>query len=61
MQMEKDWSQVGLNKANMANDLKTMDRMMADDWAGIDFQDIFPAAVLPLVGALLGVAGPTSS
>lgn len=38
MQMEKDWSQVGLNKANMANDLKTLDRIMADDWVGIDFQ-----------------------
>ena|ERR1017187_1291559 len=37
-QMEKDWSQVGLNKANMANDLKTLDRIMADDWVGIDFQ-----------------------
>lgn len=38
MQMEKDWAQVGQNKANIANDLKTLDRMMADDWAGLDFQ-----------------------
>jgi ketosteroid isomerase-like protein len=38
LQMEKDWSQVGLNKANLANDLKTMDRIMADDWVGLDFQ-----------------------
>ena len=35
-QMEKDWSKVGMSKANMANDLKTVDRMMADDWVGID-------------------------
>jgi hypothetical protein len=36
-QMEKDWSKVGMNKANLANDLKTVQRMMADDWVGIDF------------------------
>jgi ketosteroid isomerase-like protein len=36
-QMEKDWSKVGMSKANLAADLKTVDRMMADDWVGIDF------------------------
>lgn len=36
-QMEKDWSKVGMSKANLANDLKTVDRTMADDWVGIDF------------------------
>jgi ketosteroid isomerase-like protein len=36
-QMEKDWSKVGMNKANVANDVKTAERMMADDWVGIDF------------------------
>ena len=34
MQMERDWSQVGTNKANIDKDLKTMDRIMADDWIG---------------------------
>ncbi len=37
-QMEKDWSQVGLNKANMDKDVQTIGRIVADDWAGIDFQ-----------------------
>ncbi len=37
-QMEKDWSKVGMNKANLAADLKTLDRLMANDWVGIDFQ-----------------------
>jgi ketosteroid isomerase-like protein len=36
-QMEKDCSKVGMNKANVANDVKTVERMMADDWVGIDF------------------------
>lgn len=37
-QMERDWSQVGMNKANIDKDVKTMDRIMADDWVGLDFQ-----------------------
>lgn len=37
-QMERDWSQVGTNKANIDKDVKTMDRIMADDWVGLDFQ-----------------------
>jgi len=37
MQMEKDCSKVGMNKASVANDVKTVERMMADDWVGIDF------------------------
>jgi len=38
IQMERDWSQVGMNKANIDKDAKTMDRVMADDWVGLDFQ-----------------------
>src|SRR6185369_17249592 len=36
--MEQEWSQVGLNKANMDKDVQTLDRILADDWTGIDFQ-----------------------
>ena len=36
-QIERDWSQVGANKANIDADTKTMDRIMADDWVGLDF------------------------
>lgn len=37
-QMERDWAQVGTSKADIDKDLKTMDRIMADDWIGLDFQ-----------------------
>jgi hypothetical protein len=37
-QLERDWSQVGLKKENLAKDLKTLDRILADDWVGLDFQ-----------------------
>ena len=33
LQMERDWA-----KAGQAKDAATMDRIMADDWAGIDFE-----------------------
>ena len=33
MQMERDWSQAGFKK-----DLKTLDRIMADDWVSVDLQ-----------------------
>ena len=36
-QMEKDWAKVGMSNANLAADLKTVDRIMADDWVGVDF------------------------
>jgi hypothetical protein len=38
MQIERDWSQVGMSKANLDKDTKTLDRILADDWAGLDFQ-----------------------
>ncbi len=38
MQMERDWSQIGMNKDDLDKDTKTMDRVMADDWIGLDFQ-----------------------
>jgi hypothetical protein len=38
LQMERDWAQVGMTKTNLDKDLKTMDRIMADDWIGLDFQ-----------------------
>jgi len=31
-QMERDW-----NQATIAKDFKTVDRIMADDWTGVDF------------------------
>jgi len=37
MQMERDWSQVGTNKANVDKDAKTLETIMADDWTGFDF------------------------
>ncbi|MGA2770762.1 MAG: nuclear transport factor 2 family protein [Bryobacteraceae bacterium] len=37
-QLERDWSQVGLKKENLDKDLKTLDRIVADDWVGLDFQ-----------------------
>lgn len=37
-QMERDWSQVGSNKANIDKDAKTLDQIMADDWVGLDYQ-----------------------
>jgi hypothetical protein len=27
-----------MNKADLEKDLKTIDRIMADDWVGLDFQ-----------------------
>ena len=33
MQLEQDW-----NRALLAKDYKTVDRIMADDWTGIDFR-----------------------
>ena len=33
MQMERDW-----NQASIARDYKTLARVMADDWTGIDFR-----------------------
>jgi hypothetical protein len=38
MQMERDWCQTGMNKANLDKDTKTLDRIMADDWIGLDYQ-----------------------
>ena len=37
-QMERDWSQVGTNKANIDKDAKTLDQTLADDWVGLDYQ-----------------------
>jgi len=36
-QLEKEWSQIGTNKANLAADVKAADRIMADDWIATDF------------------------
>jgi hypothetical protein len=38
MQVEKDWSQVGMNKNNVDSDVKFLEKTLADDWTGIDFQ-----------------------
>jgi len=38
MAMEQEWSQIGLNKANMEKDVQKLDRILADDWVGVDFQ-----------------------
>lgn len=35
IQMEQEW-----NRALMAKDIKTVDRIMADDWTGIDFRGV---------------------
>lgn len=37
-QMERDWSLVGTNKVNVDKDIKTLDRILADDWVGLSFQ-----------------------
>jgi len=39
-QMERDWSLTGMNKANVDKDIKTLDRIMADDWVGLSFQGV---------------------
>jgi hypothetical protein len=36
-QIERDWSQVGMKKENLDKDTKTLDRVLADDWIGLDF------------------------
>ena len=38
MQIEREWSQVGTNKANIEKDTQTLDKFLADDWVGLDFQ-----------------------
>jgi len=35
MQMERDW-----NQATLAKDYKTLNRIMAEDWVGIDFKGV---------------------
>ena len=35
MQMERDW-----NQATLTKDFKTLNRIMADDWTGIDFKGV---------------------
>jgi ketosteroid isomerase-like protein len=37
-QMERDWSLTGMSKADIDKDVKTMDRILADDWIGLSFQ-----------------------
>jgi hypothetical protein len=37
-QIEKDWSQAGIKKSNLDNDVKFLEKTLADDWSGIDFQ-----------------------
>jgi ketosteroid isomerase-like protein len=38
MQIEREWSQVGTNKANIDKDSQLLDKFLADDWIGLDFQ-----------------------
>lgn len=37
LQLERDWVQVGTNKANIEKDTQTLGRIVADDWVGIDY------------------------